>query len=119
MDFTKSKDIPHDLEKLIAEFNTIQKISREDILRFYIEFGQVHPFGDSNGTISAVLADVQCALYGFKLLNYLRIRFRDKAFLFHTIKLYARDSSTSGLNKILAEIDSFHDSQDYSTLPRW
>ncbi|MDD2891351.1 MAG: Fic family protein [Candidatus Gracilibacteria bacterium] len=119
MNFTDCKNIPRDLEKLITEFNAIQRVSREDILRFYIEFGQVHPFGDSNGTISAVLADVQCAVYGFKPFKYLHIRFRDKPFLFHTIELYARDSSMNGLTKILDEIDSFHSSQDYSTLPKW
>ncbi len=48
---------------LISDFNSLQEKTRESILEFYMKFGEIHPFGDSNGTVSAIIADVQCTLY--------------------------------------------------------
>ncbi|MDD2908500.1 MAG: Fic family protein [Candidatus Gracilibacteria bacterium] len=106
--FTKVEEIEKDFQKIIDNFNSLENKTREDILRFYLDFGKVHPFGDSNGTVSAIICDILCVYYNFKPLELLKIRFNKKNNLFSLISEYEKDDSNENLSKILVLIDKFN-----------
>jgi len=100
--------IESDLKKTISVLNEIQNPRREDILRFFFLFNKVHPFADSNGTTSAVLADALCARYGLAPLLPSNIRFKDKSFLWRLCAEFEENQSEQSLTNILRKIDAFH-----------
>lgn len=100
--------IERDLEKTISALNEIRNPRREDILRFYFLFLKVHPFADSNGTTSAVLADALCARHGLAPLLALNIRFKDKALLGSLCAEYEEVRSEQDLTNLLGKFDAFN-----------
>ena len=107
MTFSQVGEIEQDFRQLLLDFNARRERAREDVLHFYFLFGNIHPFGDANGTISALVCDVLCQRYSFRPLRLLNVRFKDKAFLFHLISLFENDRSLASLTKILVELDGF------------
>lgn len=106
--FSSIESIENDLEKIIVAFNQISQPSREDVLRFFFWFMTVHPFGDANATIAALVCDVLCFRCGFVPLWLLNIRFKDKNILFCLIAEYEENKSDQSLTTILRKIDAFH-----------
>lgn len=108
--FSPIENIECDFKRITVAFNQIKQPIREDILRFHFEFLTVHPFGDANGTVSALVCDVLCFRHGFTPLWLLNIRFKDKNILFGLIAEYEKDKSDQSLANILRKIDAFHQS---------
>lgn len=108
-DFSPTGEIERDFQRLLLDFDAHGELEREDVLRFYFLFGCIHPFGDANGTISALVCDVLCQRHSLRPLWLLNVRFKDKAFLFHLISLFENDRSVASLTKILAELDGFNE----------
>lgn len=108
--FSHNKSIESDLNKIIEAFNQFKLPSREDILRFYFWFLTVHPFGDANGTVGALICDVLCFRHGFTPLWLLNIRFKDKNLLCSLIVEFEQNKSEQSLANILRKIDVFHQS---------
>lgn len=109
-EFSSIENIECDFKRITAAFNQIKQPSREDILRFYFEFLTVHPFGDSNGTVSTLVCDVLCFRYELAPLWLLNIRFKDKNTNLEQIAEYEKDKSDQSLANILRKIDAFHQS---------
>lgn len=108
--FSPVESIESDLEKIIVAFNHISQPSREDVLRFFFWFMTVHPFGDANGTVAALVCDVLCFLCGFVPLWLLNIRFKDKSTLFCLIAEYEENKGCQSLTNILRKVDAFQQS---------
>lgn len=109
-EFSSIENIECDFKKITEVLNQIKQPSREDILRFYFGFLTVHPFGDSNGTVSALVCDVLCFRHGLAPLGLLNIRFKDKNAFLELIAEYENDKSNLSLANILRKIDAFHQS---------
>lgn len=109
IDFSPTGEIEQDFRRLLLDCNARREWAREDVLRFYFLFGNIHPFGDANGTISALVCDVLCQRHSLRPLWLLNVRFKDKGFLFHLISLFENDHSVASLAKILVELDSFNE----------
>ncbi|EKE26080.1 MAG: hypothetical protein ACD_4C00444G0003 [uncultured bacterium (gcode 4)] len=107
-DFSSVNEIEKDLKNLLDDFNSKEDMEREDILRLYFDFWKIHPFADSNWTISAILCDVLCFRNKFEPLNMLNLRFKDKRFLFGIIELYGNDKTFECLTHLLNKIDNFN-----------
>ena len=107
-EFSSIENIECDFKKITEAFNQIKQPIREDILRFYFGFLTVHPFGDSNGTVSALVCDVLCFRYGFAPFWILNIRFKDKNLFYGLIAEYEENKSDQSLTNILRKIDAFH-----------
>ena len=105
-DFSSVENIQRDFQKLLDNFNAIENKTREDIIIFYINFMSVHPFWDSNWTISALISDILCKKYWFEELNLLNLRFKDKNTLFKVIEIYEKDKNSE---QILNLIDEFNE----------
>lgn len=106
--FSPIESIEDDFKKIIEEFNQISQPRREDILRFYFLFLTIHPFGDANGTVTALVCDVLCFRHGLAPFWLLNIRFNDKNFLCYLIAEYEQNKSATSLTNLLQEIDAFH-----------
>lgn len=79
-----------------------------DVLRFDFSFLRVHPFADSNGTTSAVLADALCVYHGLAPLLALNIRFKDRAYLWSLCEEYDQVRSEQALMNLLGKFDAFN-----------
>ncbi len=115
IDASSTSDIESDLQKLLEKFNGLSKIAREDILEFYCIFIRIHPFGDSNGTIAALICDIECFRQQLGALNMLHLRFKDKSFLFCMVDMYDKSRTRNTLEQMLIEIDGFHDKDEALT----
>jgi hypothetical protein len=115
--FSPIERIENDLKIIIAAFNQIRRPSREDIFRFYLLFGRVHPFGDANGTLSALLCDVLCFRQGLAPFSMLNIRFKDKSFGYSLVAEFEADQSDQSLMNIMRKIDAFHRAFPIQRLP--
>lgn len=104
--FSNIEDIKNDLWKTIEEFNKIKVKKRENILKFFLDFWKIHPFGDSNGTISCLFCDVICKKNNLKPLNTLNIRFKNKEYWFLCLKEYEKNKD---LKQVLKMFDNFND----------
>lgn len=104
-EFSSIENIECDFKRITAAFNQIKQPSREDIFRFYFGFLTVHPFGDSNGTVSALVCDILCFRHGLAPLRLLNIRFKDKNAFLGLIAEYEKDKSDQSLANILRKID--------------
>lgn len=96
------------LNKPFQYSNAITNPRRVDIFRFYFLFLKVHPFADSNGTTSAVLADALCAYHGLALLLALNVRFKDNALLGSLCAEYEEVRSEQALTNLLGKFDAFN-----------
>ncbi|MDO8310481.1 MAG: Fic family protein [Sideroxyarcus sp.] len=117
---SSTSDIESDLAKQLEKFSgslRSKRGGREAILEFYFALISIHPFGDSNGTIAALLCDIECFRRGVKPLNMLHLRYKDKAFLFYVVELYVKDRSGSTLGQALRAIDDFHEKATYIHAP--
>lgn len=108
--FSPVESIEGDLKKITEEFNQIRQPRREDVFHFYLLFGKVHPFGDANGTVSALVCDVLCFRYGLTPFWMLNIRFKDKNFGYRLVAEFEQNQSDQSLTNILRKIDAFHQS---------
>lgn len=108
--FSPIESIEDDFKKIIDEFNQIKPPRRGDILRFYFWFLTVHPFGDANGTVAALVCDVLCFRHELAPLCLLNVRFKDKNLLCCLISEYENNKSAPSLTNILRKIDAFHQS---------
>lgn len=107
--FSEVRDIEKDFIELLNKFNELKNKTREDIFRFYIDFWKVHPFWDSNWTISILVCDILCVKYWYKPINILKIRFKDKEYWYKLLKKVDNEKySSQSLGEVLKLIDEFN-----------
>ncbi len=54
------KNVKKDMESLLQEYNKLEKVEIEDIIKFHADFEKVHPFQDGNGRIGRIIAFKEC-----------------------------------------------------------
>ena len=54
------KNVKKDIQNLLKEYNKLEKIEIEDIIKFHADFEKVHPFQDGNGRIGRIIAFKEC-----------------------------------------------------------
>ncbi|MDD5197469.1 MAG: Fic family protein [Candidatus Gracilibacteria bacterium] len=108
--FTKNpQNVEKDLIKLIKDFNLIENKKENDILKFFFDFIDIHPFGDSNGTIASIIMDLELLKYGFTPLNLLKLRFNDRQFICFIFEYYQKNINKIRIfDEIISIIKDFH-----------
>lgn len=59
----KSKDVSARMQALLSDYEALETVSIDDIIRFHCEFERIHPFQDGNGRVGRLIALKECLRY--------------------------------------------------------
>ena len=59
----KPKDVSARMQALLSDYEALEPVSIDDIIRFHCEFERIHPFQDGNGRIGRLIALKECLRY--------------------------------------------------------
>lgn len=79
------KNVQRDVKKLLEWYNSLEKVSINEIIEFHAKFEKIHPFQDGNGRVGRIIAFKECLKNGiipFIILD------EDKLFYYRGIKEY-------------------------------
>lgn len=57
---TSPKEVGNDIKKLLNWYNSLEKVTFEDIIKFHSEFEKIHPFQDGNGRVGRIIMFKEC-----------------------------------------------------------
>lgn len=60
VDTSAPENVEKDINKLLKWYNSIKKITIEDIIEFHVRFEIIHPFGDGNGRVGRMIMFKEC-----------------------------------------------------------
>ncbi len=114
IDTSSPEEVEHDIDELLSWYQSLEKVSLEDIIEFHYRFEKIHPFGDGNGRVGRMIMFKEClknsimpfiVLDGDKpyYMRGLKNYKEDKMFLIDTIK-HEQDLYTD----IVKEMLNFH-----------
>lgn len=64
METTLPENVSAEMKKLIADYNSRENITLEDIIEFHVQFERIHPFQDGNGRIGRLIMFKECLKHG-------------------------------------------------------
>ncbi len=85
MKTTLPKNVQKEMGKLIEWYNSLSKITIEDIIEFHTRFEKIHPFQDGNGRVGRMIAFKECLknnIIPFIILD------KDKLFYYRGLREY-------------------------------
>ncbi len=56
----KPQDVLRQMKKLISWYNSLKKVTLEDVVEFHYQFETIHPFQDGNGRIGRLIMFKEC-----------------------------------------------------------
>lgn len=60
----KPKDVPFKIKALLAEYESLNNVSIDNIIEFHYNFECIHPFQDGNGRVGRLIALKECLRHG-------------------------------------------------------
>ena len=82
---TEPKNIERDMKKLLEWYESIRKVTINEIIEFHSKFEKIHPFQDGNGRIGRIIAFKECLknnIVPFIILD------KDKLFYYRGLNQY-------------------------------
>ena len=82
---TDPKNVQRDMSELMEWYNSLEKITINEIVEFHVKFERIHPFQDGNGRVGRMIMFKECLKNGivpFIILD------KDKLFYYRGLKEY-------------------------------
>ena len=82
---TTPKNVQKDMKELIDWYNSLEKITINEIIEFHVRFEKIHPFQDGNGRVGRIIMFKECLknnIIPFIILD------KDKLFYYRGLKEY-------------------------------
>lgn len=109
----KPKDVSARMQALLSDYEALETVSIDDIIRFHCEFERIHPFQDGNGRAGRLIALKECLRY-----NIVPFIFEDSKKMYYyrglsewdTEKGYLTDTCLDGqdtFKKLMAMFDIY------------
>lgn len=79
---------PEDMAKLINWYNSLEKITINELIEFHVKFEKIHPFQDGNGRVGRIIMFKEClknSIIPFIILD------KDKLFYYRGLKEYTNE----------------------------
>lgn len=98
--FSIHTNIYIEMDNLLNKFNKSKKIEN-NILKFILDLIKIHPFGDGNGRLAAILTDLLYLKFGFEPFYFVKYKKVDKRWLYNAIILSTNKNDMSILHGFL------------------
>lgn len=109
--YTTSPENVHDeMKKLLSEYNSLQKVTFDDLLDFHFRFECIHPFQDGNGRIGRLLLFKECLknnIVPFIIDDELKLFYYRGLKEWENEKGYLRDTCLMAQDKFKLYLDYF------------
>ena len=89
-DTTHPKDVAKAMKRLIADYNALENVTIENIIKFHADFERIHPFQDGNGRVGRLIALKECLRHN--IVPFL-IEDTKKAFYYRGLSEWERDDA--------------------------
>ena len=106
MKTSSPKQTPKNMNKLMEWYNSLEKVTIDDIIEFHARFEKIHPFQDGNGRVGRMIAFKECLknnIVPFIILD------KDKLFYYRGLREYQNGTEKGYL------IDTCLNAQDQYT----
>lgn len=110
METTLSEDVPNKMKALLAEYNTKEDKTLNDILEFHVQFERIHPFQDGNGRVGRLIMFKECLKYNivpFIIEENLKLYYYRGLKEWNQEKGYLTDTCLTAQDKYKAYLDFF------------
>lgn len=106
------ENVTKDMEKLLDDYNSLEKVTINDIIKFHSDFEKIHPFQDGNGRVGRIIMFKECLknnIIPFIILD------KDKMYYYRGLKEYQNggekgyliDTCLNAQDQYQALIDTF------------
>ena len=107
---TLPEDVSAEIKKLLADYNSKEKVTLEDILEFHVRFERIHPFQDGNGRIGRLIMFKEClkhSIVPFIIEDSIKMFYYRGLKEWNTEKGYLTDTCLSAQDKFKKYLDYF------------
>ena len=106
----KPEDVPAIINALLSDYEALDDVSIEDIIRFHYEFERIHPFQDGNGRVGRLIMFKECLKYNivpFIIEDNLKMFYYRGLKEWNNEKGYLTDTCLTAQDKYKAYLDYF------------
>ena len=107
---TAPEEVPANIRKLLAEYNSKRNKTIDDIINFHVNFERIHPFQDGNGRIGRLIMFKECLKYNivpFIIEDNLKLYYYRGLKEWNTQKGYFIDTCLTAQDKYKTYLDYF------------
>ena len=113
METTLPEDVSAEMKKLLADYNSKENVTLEDIIEFHVQFERIHPFQDGNGRVGRLIVFKECLKHG--IVPFI-IEDKMKMFYYRGLKEWNQEKGYLTDTCLLAQ-DIFKQYLDYFRIP--